>query len=89
MRLLKPSLSEILRVGYFIIEWPPLSAWADVFIASILSMPEDHNRRWGLFIDELVRQLRKDDARLAFCYEASPCEYGRECAIAEMVRAVR
>jgi type IV secretory pathway TraG/TraD family ATPase VirD4 len=33
---------------------PLVSAWADVFITSILSMPEDATRRWWLFIDELA-----------------------------------
>jgi len=33
---------------------PLVSAWADVFITSILSMPEDRDRRWWLFIDELA-----------------------------------
>ncbi|ROT46751.1 type IV secretion system DNA-binding domain-containing protein [Pusillimonas sp. NJUB218] len=33
---------------------PLVSAWADVFITSILSMPEDRARRWWLFIDELA-----------------------------------
>jgi len=33
---------------------PLVSAWTDVFITSILSMPEDRNRRWWLFIDELA-----------------------------------
>ncbi len=27
-------------------------------------------------IEKLVRQLRKDDATLSFCYEAGPCGYG-------------
>lgn len=27
-------------------------------------------------IDKLVRQLRKGDAALSFCYEAGPCGYG-------------
>lgn len=33
---------------------PLVSAWADVFITSVLSMSEDRNRRWWLFIDELA-----------------------------------
>src|SRR5260370_5222280 len=27
-------------------------------------------------IEKLVRQLRKGDAHLSFCYEAGPCGYG-------------
>src|SRR5690606_37057045 len=33
---------------------PLVSSWADVFITSILSMPENTHRRWWLFIDELA-----------------------------------
>jgi energy-coupling factor transporter ATP-binding protein EcfA2 len=33
---------------------PLVSSWADVFITSILSMPESAHRRWWLFIDELA-----------------------------------
>jgi len=33
---------------------PLVSSWADVFITSILSMPEGTGRRWWLFIDELA-----------------------------------
>lgn len=33
---------------------PLLSAWVDVFCSSILSLPEDGNRRWWLVIDELA-----------------------------------
>ena len=33
---------------------PLVSSWADVFITSILSMPESSHRRWWLFIDELA-----------------------------------
>jgi type IV secretory pathway TraG/TraD family ATPase VirD4 len=33
---------------------PLVSAWADVFITSVLSMSEDRNRRWWMFIDELA-----------------------------------
>ena len=33
---------------------PLVSSWADVFITSILSMPEGTHRRWWLFIDELA-----------------------------------
>jgi len=33
---------------------PLVSSWADVFITSILSMPEGTDRRWWLFIDELA-----------------------------------
>src|SRR5699024_1120529 len=33
---------------------PLVSAWADVFITSVLSMPEDRHRRWWMFIDELA-----------------------------------
>lgn len=33
---------------------PLVSAWVDVFITSILSMPEHTGRRWWLFIDELA-----------------------------------
>jgi len=33
---------------------PLVSSWADVFITSILSMPESTHRRWWLFIDELA-----------------------------------
>lgn len=33
---------------------PLVSSWADVFITSILSMPESARRRWWLFIDELA-----------------------------------
>lgn len=33
---------------------PLVSSWADVFITAILSMREDSNRRWWLFIDELA-----------------------------------
>ncbi|TCT11046.1 type IV secretion system coupling TraD/TrwB family protein [Paralcaligenes ureilyticus] len=32
---------------------PLVSSWADVFITSILSVPESAHRRWWLFIDEL------------------------------------
>ncbi len=33
---------------------PLVSAWVNVFITSILSMPEHTGRRWWLFIDELA-----------------------------------
>lgn len=33
---------------------PLVSAWADVFITSVLSMTEDRHRRWWMFIDELA-----------------------------------
>lgn len=33
---------------------PLVSAWVDVFLSSLLSMPEDLNRRWWLVIDELA-----------------------------------
>lgn len=33
---------------------PLLSAWVDVFCSSILSMPENAQRRWWLLIDELA-----------------------------------
>src|SRR5690606_21308284 len=33
---------------------PLVSSWADVFITSVLSMPESAHRRWWLFIDELA-----------------------------------
>ncbi|NYT79530.1 DUF853 family protein [Alcaligenaceae bacterium] len=33
---------------------PLVSAWADVFITAVLSMPEDRDRRWWMFIDELA-----------------------------------
>lgn len=33
---------------------PLVSAWADVFITAILSLPEDKHRRWWMSIDELA-----------------------------------
>ena len=39
-------------------------------------------RYWGEIantpeaMDKLIRQLRKGDSRLSFCYEAGPCGYG-------------
>lgn len=39
-------------------------------------------RYWGEIantieaMDKLIRQLKKGDSRLSFCYEASPCGYG-------------
>jgi len=33
---------------------PLVSAWADVFITAVLSMDEDRDRRWWMFIDELA-----------------------------------
>ncbi|BEG77395.1 MULTISPECIES: type IV secretion system DNA-binding domain-containing protein [Achromobacter] len=33
---------------------PLLTAWVDVFLSALLSMSEDEQRRWWLFIDELA-----------------------------------
>ncbi|MFG0229439.1 type IV secretion system DNA-binding domain-containing protein [Achromobacter sp. 413638] len=33
---------------------PLLSAWVDVFCTALLSLPEDHQRRWWAIIDELA-----------------------------------
>ena len=35
-------------------------------------------------IEKLVRQLRKDDASLSFCYEAGPCGYGIHRQLTEL-----
>jgi len=35
-------------------------------------------------IEKLVRQLRKDDATLSFCYEAGPCGYGIHRQLTEL-----
>jgi transposase len=38
----------------------------------------------GEAIAKLVRQLRKDEAELSFCYEAGPCGYGIQHQLAEL-----
>jgi len=35
-------------------------------------------------IEKLVRQLRKGDAHLSFCYEAGPCGYGIHRQLSEL-----
>lgn len=35
-------------------------------------------------IEKLVRQLRKNDATLSFCYEAGPCGYGIHRQLTEL-----
>jgi transposase len=35
-------------------------------------------------IAKLVRQLRKDEAELSFCYEAGPCGYGIHRQLTEL-----
>jgi len=35
-------------------------------------------------VEKLVRQLRKNDARLSFCYEAGPCGYGLQRQLTDL-----